>query len=221
MNLLVLQVPIHKVKDNTIKGNHSILNYTVILNEARITNYNHSILLPGKTVILNEARELLKNDWDSKEFNLSFTQEKLMKDYQNLKIQKKVNIGLLKSNEIINELLDKTPIMIEKDSIKQSMKLIALSKVINSYETIIPHNLLNSYIKLRKSVEKIKPINTSLNLASMNNGFTYLGIDTLKVKEGFRVKHWPEKGTYKFGNNFYSLGNLGRISLALEDLWNR
>lgn len=222
MNLLSLQVPIPLVKNNIIQGIHKVLNYTVLLEEARISNYNHSMQVPAKTIILEDAKELLKNDWDSKEFNISFTQEKLMKTYERFKLKTKtINTGIINEHPIINEILNKTPVYIEKDSVQQSLQLIELSKTVNTYESILPQNLADEHSNTKKSIERIKPIETDYNLLSLQEGIAFTGLALQEFKKSLRVKNWPDKAKYEFNNGFYTLGQLGVLCLELDKLWNQ
>jgi len=146
-----------------------------------------------------------------------------MKEFNELKINKKINSGLIKKHPIIDELLNTTPIFIDKDSIKQSLALISLSRAVNSYEPEIPGALIDDYIKVKKNLKRVKPLSTNLNLASLNNGFAFTGQSVNQAREGFKVKHWAERNAYYFtktGAPFYTLGGLGRLCIALNDLWN-
>jgi len=225
MNLIALQIPIHKVENNLIQGTHKILNYTITLDHARLSDFNHSIYLPEKTVITQSVHELLKMDVDADEIKILFTQQKLMKQYDQMKFNKKVTTGLLTGrNQLVEEVLDKTPIFFEKDSIKQSLWLLEFNKIVNAYVSIIPERLVDRYIQLRKSIERVKPISAGFNLANIENGFAFTGIRVREAKNGFRIKNFPDKSNYYFtstGKPFYSLGNLARLCLEVQDAWNR
>ena len=47
MNLIPIEVPIHLVKENSIKGVFKKLNYSLVLDDVRVTNYNHSFFIRG------------------------------------------------------------------------------------------------------------------------------------------------------------------------------
>ncbi len=215
MNLLCLKIPLIKLKED--------LDYTVVLEETRIQNYNHSILLPARTIILSPAKTLIRDyDWEEKEFNISFVQEDLKKEYDNLSFRNKtINTGLLQEHSIISEILSTTPYHYDKDSISESLHLIKLTKSVSMIEEMVPHTMLADFALLKKSVEKIRPLRSSLNLASLKKGFAFSGPDVVAAKSGFFVKNWMDKGKYEFGNCFYSLGNLAGIYLKLSELWLR
>ncbi len=224
MNLLSVRVPLIRVKDNKFVKADSFIDYTVILNEVRFNNFNHSVLLPEKTIINNDVSFLLKSfDWDADVFNISFIQRELMKDF-NVKLKnKKINTGLLTHHEIASEILSNTPVYINKDSVNDSLWLINLSKLISNYESVISLNFVDELINVRKSIERVKPFNSNLNIACFSNGFAFSGPSVSKVKDGFSVKHWGNHGVYDFslkGSPFYSLGSLASLCLKLDDLWN-
>lgn len=222
MNLLSLQVPVPLVTNNIIKGAGSVLNYTVILEDARMTGFNHSMTIPARTIILEETKELLRNDWDDKKFNISFTQERQMKLYSKLVLNTKtINTGMINEHPIINEILNKTPIYIDKDSISQSMRIIELSKTVNTYEQILPQSLIDYYINAKKSIERIKPIEIEHNLLSLKEGVIFTGPDVQEFKKSLRIKNFPDKARYEFGTGFYSLGPLAKLCVELDALWNR
>lgn len=224
MNLLTIEVPVPLVKKGIINEQYDTLNYSILLSETRVKNYHHTVNLPEKTIILTSLKKLLNMDWDSKKINLLFTQKKVMNKYSQLKFKKKkVNYGLLKKHELINELINNTPIFYDKDSIKQSQWLIKLNKVVAGYETATPHNQIDNYISVRKSLERVHPLN-KFQLARFNNGFAFTGSEVYNVKKSFKIRHFDEKNTCYFtrqGAPFYNLGKLANLCLALDDLWNR
>jgi hypothetical protein len=212
-------VPIPTAKNNTIQGINSVINYTTILEETRLEDFNHSILIPAGTIILCDAKKLLPMI-NANEFNLSFTQERLMKSFNDLKT-KKLNKGLIRTHEVTEWLMNNTPYYLDRDSIKQSLELIELNKTISTYETVVPHELFDEYLNTKKSLERVKPINNQYNLACLRNGLAFSGPDTTMARDGLRIKHHSTKSTYEFGQSFYTLGQLGKLCTALDDLWNR
>ena len=225
MNLLTLRLNIPAVKDNLIKGVYKTINYTIMLNEARIQDYNHSILIPQKTIIICDAKKIiLEKDFDDKEITIITPQKELIKEYETLKTNKKINTGLIRTHEIIDEITNNTPIYYNKDSISESLELIDMTNNMRNYERVIPHTLLDEYMNTIKSMEKIKPINNKYNIASLKNGFSLSGPDYKTARDGFRIKHHSEKNTYEFNNQgipFYTLGQLGKLSNELNNIWNR
>ncbi|MBD3312737.1 hypothetical protein GF352_04775 [archaeon] len=224
MNLLIIEVPVPKVKNNVINNKFDTLHYSVLLDKTRVSSYYHSVNLPEKTIILTNLKGLLKMDWDAEKINLLFTQRKIMDKYSELRVKKKkVNKGLLKKHELIDELINNTPVFYDKDSIKQSQWLIKLNKIIAGYETVIPQTLINTYLSVRKSLERIHPIK-DLQLALLENNFAFSGSEAYNVKNSFKIRHFNEKNTYYFsheGAPFYTLGKLAKLCLNLDDLWNR
>jgi len=218
MNILCLQVPLPLVRNNTVQGTKSTIDYTVLLDQARLEDYNHSILIPRGTIIISDARRILPLI-NADEFNLSFTQERLMKSYKDFKT-KQVNKGLIRTHELSDWLLNNTPVHIDKDSIKQSLELIELNKPVKEYEPVVSQDLLDEYSNAKKSLERIRPIDGH-NIAIINNGLSFSGPDTTIARDGLRIKHHPTKATYEFGQPFYTLGQLGKLCVALDNLWNR
>lgn len=224
MNLLVIEVPVPEVKNNVINNKFDTLYYSILLDKTRVSSYHHSANLPEKTIILTDLKKLLKMDWDTKKINLLFNQKKVMDKYSQLRVKKKkVSRGLLKKHELIDELINNTPVFYDKDSINQSQWLIKLNKAVAGYETVIPQTLINTYISVRKSLERIHPIKR-LQLAMLDNNFAFSGSEAYNVKKSFKVRHFNEKNTYYFsqeGAPFYTLGKLAKLCLDLDDLWNR
>jgi len=225
MNLISLKIPIYEIKNNDVKGVWQYLNYTICLNELRIDDFNHSILIPANTIILSPASELLRLTSDSKKANILFNDKKLMQTYNEFKFNgKKVSTGLIEKHELIDEVLDKTPVFIERDSIKDSTWLIELSKVVSAYESILPQKMAPRYLKLKKSLERIQPISTQSNIARIKKGLAFTGPQARIAREGFRIKSFPEKGHYYFTSNgepFYTLGNLARLCIEVKQAWYR
>lgn len=225
MNLIALRINIPAIKDNLIKGVYKTINYTIMLNETRIQDYNQSILIPQKTIIICDPKKIiLEKDFDDKEVTIITPQKELIREYETLKTNKKINTGLIRTHEIIDELNNNTPIHYNKDSISESLELIEMTKNVKNYERAIPHTLLDEYMNTIKSMEKIKPANNKINIASLKNGFAISGPDYKTAREGLRIKHHPEKNTYEFNSTgipFYTLGQLGKLSNELNNIWNR
>jgi hypothetical protein len=175
-------------------------------------------------MICDAKKIILEKDSDDKEVTIITPQKELIKEYETLKTNKKINTGLIRTHEIIDEINNNTPIYYNKDSISESLELIDMTKNVKNYERVIPHTLLDEYMNTIKSMEKIKPANNKINIASLKNGFAFCGPDYKTAREGFRIKHQSEKNTYEFnstGTPFYTLGQLGKLSNELNDIWNR
>ena len=56
MNLLALRINIPKVKNNLVTEEKTLINYTIFLTEARISDYNHSILIPARTIVIEDLK---------------------------------------------------------------------------------------------------------------------------------------------------------------------
>ncbi len=215
ITIISYKISIPNINNNLLNNTFKSINYSFFINEARLTNYYHSILIPKKTIITQSINWLLNNfKLNDEEINVLFTNKK---ELSNSKIN--ANKGLISNHEFINEVTNKTPIQFNKDSINDSLMIIKLFNHIKELRPAIPHTLIELYNSVISENEVIKPYN-NFNICSLNNGLIFNGPDVINVRNKTLIKHLGDNH-YLFNNNFYSLGRLGLLCSKLNDLWFR
>ncbi len=235
MNLVTHKTRLLSVSDGLPRITGTAINYCIILNpEVEISNYNYKLILPRTTIMLNDYREVLKNNFKINgetvnDFEIMAASKDLINEARNLKFKNKnVSISKLGNHELISELLIKTPLFHDKDSIRDGLFLLKLKEHVKDYGQVSPHNLIDDAVRVNESLGLIKPlkkfkknpvflkINDNIRVAALSDDLEF-------IKKHLLIKHYKSNARLSFSNYgeppLYSLGELGLLTNELIKLW--
>ncbi len=235
MRLLIHKTPFIVVKNGVPRIGPEAINYCVILDRGvEISNYNYKISLPKETIIIDNFKRILENDFSLNgkpvnEFKIMVSSKLLLKEIEKMHFKRKdISFGFLDKHELIDELLLKTPLFYNKDSIKESMFLLRVKEYAKQYESISPHNLIDDAKKVAESLERISPLKEfkkSPVFLKIGEGIKVAALkdDLSLVKKQLLIKHYENYANFNFvsygGPGLYSLKELGLLTKELIDLW--
>lgn len=235
MRLIIHKIPIIQVKNGTPSLSNECINYCIIIDKGvELSNYNYKLALPGTTILLNDYKKVLENDFkinDSpvKDYEIMTIDKGLIRELSSIKFQNKnVSYGYLDNHDLMNELLIKTPYFYDKDSINEGLFLLRLREGVKHYEDVSPHNLIDDAMRVKNSLEVIKPLSEFKShplFLSLNGGLKAYGSseDLEFIKKHLLIKHYERSAQFNFNNygeqGLYSLGELALLTNELVKIW--